>query len=246
MKENDVQSLCFAPNLYAKPVSPAENVPEAKFAANPFTKRKNRTSGAPSSAEGAPAFLDDYRLAQEALDDLRVAEAVLRRVYPRISEIVRSVAGAAHNVDDITQLAAIEVARCLDRYHGRGSIESWASKIAYRKAMRVLKREWRKKKLTFFINDEDFEDRHTTSPEKSLSREQLFDAFISKMSGIPDKRRTPLILHMIYGYTVREVSELTDVSINTVKDRLKTGSREFRTMLDNNPTLVTAMLEELS
>ncbi len=193
---------------------------------------------------GAPAFVNDYRSVQTALGDLQASGVVLRRVYPRISEVVQSVVGSSHNLDDITQLAAVEVFRCLDRYHGRGSIEAWAAKIAYRKAVRVLKREWKKKKVVIPLEDRDFEDGNTPNPEESMSREQLLNLFLSKIRDIPLKRRMPLILHLVHGYTIREVSELTKASVNTTKDRLKTATRELRIIVESHPNLVTAMLEE--
>lgn len=51
---------------------------------------------------------------------------------------------------------------------------------------------------------------------------------------------------MVYGYTIKEVSELTETPLNTVKDRLRTASKEFQAIVDHNPRLVISMLEELS
>jgi RNA polymerase sigma factor (sigma-70 family) len=236
LRENETHPICYAQTIYAKSVSPPKKAPAGNVG----------SSGAQSFLGDSIAYLDDYRLVQKALSDLQVTESVLRRVYPRIYEVVQSVVGRAQNLDDIAQLAALEVARCLDRYHGRGSIESWAAKIAYRKAARVIRREWKKKMATVPLDVENFPDDDTHNPEKLMSREQLFNIFLFKLCKIPLKRRVPLLLHVLYGYTIREVSELTEISANTVKDRLKTASREFRSILEQNPSLVTAILEELS
>jgi DNA-directed RNA polymerase specialized sigma24 family protein len=66
------------------------------------------------------------------------------------------------------------------------------------------------------------------------------------MERIPQRRRVTLQLHLIYGYTVPEVAEITDSSPNTVKDRLRTAYNELRMIMDENPTLRTAMLEAIS
>lgn len=83
------------------------------------------------------------------------------------------------------------------------------------------------------------------TPEKSTSRRQLFDVLIDKLNVIPNKRRVPLLLHIAYGYTIREISEMLDVSPNTIKDRMKTAFREFQSVLDENPNLIATMLEDL-
>ena len=91
--------------------------------------------------------------------------------------------------------------------------------------------------------DDDHPNQET--PEKVLSRRQLFERLLSEMDSIPTKRRVPLLLRLAYGYTVKEVAELTDAPPNTVKDRLKTAFRELRAIMDENQGLLTAMFEEL-
>ncbi len=190
-----------------------------------------------------PIALEDLELARKALEDPKSEEILLRRVYPRIFQIVRLAAGNRRQVEDIVQLAAMEVAKSLKWYRGLGSIEAWAGRIAYRTTMRFVKKQQKTKLMTMPLLDHDVPSHET--PERSVSRRQLFEALLSKMARIPEKRRVPLLLHLAYGYTVGEVSELTEASPNTVKDRLKTAFREFQAILDEHPGLVATMLEEL-
>jgi RNA polymerase sigma-70 factor (ECF subfamily) len=227
-KKKEIHPLSYTHNIYAKPTS---------------LERKKSPPGSQGVGTDAPIFLSDLQLARKALSDSRTEEALLRRVYPKIYKVVRITVGCQNHLDDIAQLAAMEVARSLDRYGGRGSLEAWAGRIAYRMAMRVIKRQRKKEMGRMPLFDRDRPNNET--PEKLISRRQLFENFVSKMGKIPAKRRVPLFLRLAYGYTVKEVSELTDASPNTVKDRLRTAFRELQTVLDENPGLVTAMLEEL-
>lgn len=185
----------------------------------------------------------DLELVQMAMEDPRAEEKVLRRVYPKIRQIVRFAVGSRREADDIAQLAAIEVVKSLGNFNGTGSIESWAGRIAYRVTMRTVKKEHQKRKLLSPLWEGDIPS--TDNPERSVSQQQLFEKLLSKMDKIPTRRRIPILLHLIYGYTVREVAELTDASPNTVKDRLKTAYRELRTIMDKHPKLRTALLEEI-
>jgi RNA polymerase sigma factor (sigma-70 family) len=190
-----------------------------------------------------PVFLSDLQLTRMALKDPRSEEIVLRRVYPRIYQIVRFAVGSRRQMDDIAQVAAMEVVKSLNRYGGIGSLEAWAGRIAYRTACRFMKRQ-RKPAMTLMpLQDRDVPNNET--PEKSMARRQLFEAFLSKMDDIPEKRRVPLLLHLAFGYTVNEVSELTQTPTNTVKDRLKVAFRELQAILDEHQNLWAAMLEEL-
>ena len=124
----------------------------------------------------------------------------------------------------------------------KAEVKAWAERIAYRTAMRSIKREKKRNSMHFLLIDEDVTHRET--PEKVLSRRQQFEALISQMERIPKKRRIPLMLHLAYGYTVSEVSELTETSRNTIKARLKTGFRELRVILDEHPNLLAEIAED--
>ena len=188
--------------------------------------------------------LSDLQLVRMAQEDPIVEEKLLRRIYPRIFQIAQFAAGGGRLADDIAQLAALEVVKCLHTFGGTGSIESWAGRITYRVAMKALRKEQKRTMMQFPLSEEQISN--DDNPEKSVSREQLFRKLLSKMDKIPRKRRVPLLLHLAYGYTVDEVAELTEVSRNTIKDRLKTAYVEFRTILDEHPNLRAAMLEEIS
>jgi RNA polymerase sigma factor (sigma-70 family) len=186
--------------------------------------------------------LNDFLLAQSALIDTKAEEKVFRRVYPRILRIVWLVLGEGSQVDDVAQLAAMEVFKALDSFKGLGSIESWAERIAYRMAVKESKKEKRKNAIFFPLDDRDGVLHET--PEMIVSRQHLFEALVFKMKRIPEKRRVPLLLHLVYGHSVREISELTEASQNTTKARLKTGYRELRKIMERNPDLLTAMEED--
>ncbi len=187
-------------------------------------------------------FINDLQLAQSALRDAKAEEALFYRIYPRIFRIAVSAVGDRKQAEDVAQLAAMQVLRSLSGFKGLGSIEAWAERIAYRTAIRSIRRAKKESANQFSLQDDDLP--HLETPEKTVSRRQLFEALIRKMEHIPKKRRTPLMLHLAYGYTVSEVAELTQASPNTVKARLKKGFRELRKILDEHPNLLAAIEEE--
>jgi RNA polymerase sigma factor (sigma-70 family) len=189
-----------------------------------------------------PISLNDLQLARSALTDAKAEERVFCRVYPRILRIVWLVLGEGRQAEDVAQIAALQVFKNLDSFRGLGTIEAWAERIAYRLAIKQIKKENKKNAMFFSLKEIDIVHRET--PEMTVSRQQLFEMLISKVKRIPEKRRVPLLLHLAYGYTVREVSALTETSKNTIKARLKTGYRELREIMDQNPDLLAAMEED--
>lgn len=194
--------------------------------------------------ENNPISINDLQLAQAAQKDRKVEEQLLRRLYPKIFQVARFAAGNRRQADDIAQIAALEVVKSLENYSGSGPIEAWAARITYRVAMRTIKKERQIEGVLFPLSGDAVSS--GDCPESTASRKQLFETLVSNMENIPGKRRIPLLLHLAYGYTVSEVAELTAVSPNTVKDRLKTAYRELRVILDEHPNLKAAMLEEIS
>lgn len=191
-----------------------------------------------------PISLNDLRLAQLALTDAEAEEKLFCRVYPRILKIVWLVLGDGRQTEDVAQIAALQVFKRLDSFKGLGTIEAWAERIAYRTAAKARKKE--KRKNAMFFSLKETEGVHRETPEMAVSRRQSFEMLISKLNDLPEKRRVPLLLHLAYGYTVREVSELTETSQNTIKARLKKGYRELRAILNQNPSLLAAMEADAS
>ena len=189
-----------------------------------------------------PISLNDLQLAQSALTDAKAEEKLFCRVYPRILRIVWLVLGDGRQAEDVAQIAALQVFKSLDSFRGMGAIEAWAERIAYRTATKEGKKEKKKNAMFFSLKEED--GAHRETPEMTVSKQQVFEMLISKVKCIPEKRRVPLLLHLAYGYTVREVSALTETSRNTIKARLKMGYRELRAILDQNPDLLAAMEED--
>ncbi|MFO0571899.1 MAG: sigma-70 family RNA polymerase sigma factor [Polyangiaceae bacterium] len=48
---------------------------------------------------------------------------------------------------------------------------------------------------------------------------------------LPEAQREALVLRHVMGYSVSEIAEATEVSPNTVKDRLLRGTREMRRLI---------------
>ena len=63
----------------------------------------------------------------------------------------------------------------------------------------------------------------STFPNHALAR-----PLIEYLSELSETRRIAIVLRHIMGYSVQEVAELTEVSINTVKDRLFHARAQLR------------------
>ena len=187
----------------------------------------------------------DVAFARQAMENPQAEERLMRRLYPKIYQVSKFVAGNSPLVDDIVQLSALEVLKSLSNFNGTGSLEAWAGKIACRTACKCLRHaKFRQNKIPIVTGEVDTLSGNDT-PEKSISRRQGMEKLLDKLTEIPEIRRTPLLLHLALGYTVPEISYITGVSKNTVKGRLKTAFRELREIIKSNPKFIGDMLEEM-
>lgn len=196
------------------------------------------------SNEANPVLLSDIHLARAAVRDRVAAERMLTRVFPKIYQVLSSVVPHRGFVEDISQTVAVEVLRSLGNFRGQGTLEAWAGQIAFRTAMRYMKRHRDLERISVALDEIEISSGQI--PERAAAKREVSLCLQRHLEEIPQMRRIPLLLHLVYGYTVSEVSELVGAPINTVKDRLKTAVRELRVLLDENPELKLAVLEVIS
>jgi RNA polymerase sigma factor (sigma-70 family) len=133
----------------------------------------------------------------------------------------------------------------LHKYRGEGSLESWAGQVAYRVSMRQVKKTRRREARETPIDDE-FGLSGTsagTNPEIEAARAAVWRRLLCEMNRNQPERYVSLLLHLANGYTVEEVAEITGVSKNTTKDRLRTAYAELRAIFKRNASLKRDILE---
>ena len=208
------------------PCSRAHLKDPARSLAWSLARSGSRRSGArlmSAAGIGADHGLDVALCRRAATGDARAQGMVARRVLARVRNIARSLATRAADADDAAQYALLEVLRSCKNFAGRASLEAWAARIATRATLRHLARE----------------RRHQTAgapealsagvePPHSPLAETLPRSLREYLRELPEPQRTALVLHHALGHTLEEIAELTDVSRNTVKGRLRLGMAALR------------------
>ncbi|MDD5307286.1 MAG: sigma-70 family RNA polymerase sigma factor [Deltaproteobacteria bacterium] len=187
-------------------------------------------------------IFEDVRLARLARRDPTAADRLLERIHPRVCRVVRAAAGASQDADELVQICLVEILEHLHTYGGTGSLESWAGQVAYRVVMRQLKGLRRRERT--FIGTEDEPGVSSLNPERETASSLNLQRLCARLTRISPERRTALVLRLVYEYAVTEVADITGVSVNTVKDRLRTGLRELRVIFAKDPVLKELKLEE--
>lgn len=170
----------------------------------------------------------DIRLAQTALTCRETQDLLTRRLRPRVQRLVASFLRNPADAEDGTQAALLEILRAIPSFRGESRLEAWADRIAVRTAIRLA----RSRRLAAVRTHDSFDPDQLAMPRtEAPSSDGLPRALTAYLDALPEARRTALVLRHALGYSVQEVSELTGVSVNTVKDRLLAARQEVRKMV---------------
>lgn len=167
-----------------------------------------------------------------------------RRIAQLILGKVRNIVGYAVSdqalAEDVTQSAMLKILCSLNDYRGESSIEFWSARIAVRMAMRAQKTARRRKYLLIFLPEprSPFADTDEKAQASELRRQ------LNKLVGkLPLKQQEAVRLRYVHEYSIEEISELTCVSENTVRDRLQIGKKKLKHLLDRNPAIAAWILK---
>lgn len=136
------------------------------------------------------------------MDFDNIYEEYFDRVYYKVLSVVKN----DDDAEDICQETFISVYKNLSKFREESNIYTWIYRIAINKTYDFFK----KRKLEFEINDEVL----------SLPEDINFDTKVileEKLKLISKKEREIVILKDIYGYKLKEIAEIKNMNLSTVK-----------------------------
>jgi RNA polymerase sigma-70 factor (ECF subfamily) len=170
--------------------------------------------------EGTP-ILPDSDLA--ALGDEEARATLVRRLERRMRGISLAILGNAAAAADAAQAILLEVLSSLGTYRG-GHLTAWCDRIAVRTAMRHA----RSRRVREAREDAEVDLEALPLSESAAAREDVPRPILEYLAELPEARRVALVLRHVVGYSIEEIAELTEVSPNTVKDRLLHAREQVR------------------
>jgi RNA polymerase sigma-70 factor (ECF subfamily) len=170
------------------------------------------------------------RLAQAG--DMRAFEALVVKYQRRIARHVARYVRRASDVEDVVQEAFIRAYRGLASFRGESAFYSWLYRIATNSALAFLKRAPSADLLQEDLNDEredgPFEPGLTDGedPERLLLAKQISGAVDKALARLQPELAEALLLYEVEGKTYKDIAQMLDVPIGTVRTRIF-RAREF-------------------
>lgn len=190
-----------------------------------------------------PALDDSELLAALRAGDPAAATALHDRVRPQVDRTIRRLLGAGDvDRDDVAQLAMIELVTTIDRYRADCSLDTWTSTITARVVYKHIRRRKLERRV-FGALDADLlaDSRAPGRPARDAVMRSSARRVLGHLDAIDEVKAWTFVLHDVYGYDLREVAEITDVSVSAAQTRLVRGRREIHERIAGDAELAQAL-----
>ena len=172
---------------------------------------------------------EDMRLfAGVVARDLNAFEALYRLYHPRLARFLLNLLHRPTLVEEVLNDTLFVVWERSDTFRGASKLSTWIFAIAYRKAMKALRR------LDEPIEDRDADMRPSESdaPDAPFGRQRTQEALLAALAKLSPDHRTVVDLTYFHEMGYREIAAIMDCPVDTVKTRMFHARRHLRRLMD--------------
>ena len=136
-----------------------------------------------------------------------------------------SLTGDSHFAEDLMQETFYRMLVHIDYYKGE-EIRPWLFTIAYNAFIDWYRKEKKYKTTTV----EEFHLPNVPSTEHEYFVKHEIASWLDSLSSLPLERRNVLLLRDYYGFSYKEIAEMTGLSLAKVKIELHRGRKEMKSI----------------
>jgi RNA polymerase sigma-70 factor (ECF subfamily) len=175
------------------------------------------------------AAIDEARLIERIVaQDLRAFELLYRIYHPRLTRFLTNILRRPQLVEEALNDTLMVVWKKPEKFNGTSKVSTWIFAIAYRVALKARSR--------YDEPVEDPQDFPTPSteadPEQSLGQRQVQTVLLTAINRLSAEHRAVLDLTYFHDIGYREIAEIVDAPVGTVKTRMHHARRYLKAMLD--------------
>ena len=194
-------------------------------------------------------IVDDQELVNQYISGEESALSTLiqrhkRRIFSYIMHTVKDKALS----EDIFQDTFIKVIKTLKKghYNEEGKFLPWVLRIAHNLIIDTFRQDKRMPTISGGVNDdgESFDifsvlGQHDRNTEQEMIQSQIRKDLRKLVECLPSEQREVLMMRHYYDMSFKEISEQTNVSINTALGRMRYALINLRKMIEEKEIVVT-------
>ena len=161
--------------------------------------------------------------------DRRAFDLLFLRYRHKIRGLVGRFVRDTAEIDDVVQEAFIKAYRALPNFRGDSAFYTWLYRIAINASKNYVAASSRRTPTVDMDigtaeqleqTDGAYALRDSESPEQALRRDELAAAIRQAIADLPDDLRTTVTLREFDGLSYRQIAEITDCPVGTVRSRI--------------------------
>ena len=196
----------------------------------------------PSARPPTPSLDDSELLAALRRGDTSAATALHDRVRPLVDRTVRRLLGPGDaDREDVAQQAMIELVYTIDRYRGDCSLDSWTSTLTAHVVYKHIRRRKTERRLFGVFEPDDPTWRSSSRTGREVMVRNLMQRVLAHLDQIDEGKAWTFVLHDVCGHDLREIAQITGVSIAAAQTRLVRGRREVHERIASDPELANLL-----
>jgi RNA polymerase sigma factor (sigma-70 family) len=165
-------------------------------------------------------------LARVARGDREAFERLYRAYLPRLTRFLQQVMRRTSAVEEAINDTMLVVWRKAGTYSGDSKVSTWIFAIAYRRGLKLLKR------FDEPVADEpDLTSAGEDATESGVMQLELRAVLGEAMAQVSAEQRAVIELTYYQGCAYREIAEIMDCPVDTVKTRMFHARRRLRQLL---------------
>jgi len=159
--------------------------------------------------------------------DRAAFEELYRLYHPRLTRFLLNLVRRPALVEEVLDDTMMVVWNRADSFNGASKLSTWIFAIAYRKAMKGLKRQ------DEAVEDKEAENRvsDAATPEEESSRHRINALLMRAMDELSAAHRAVVDLTYFHELGYREIATILECPVDTVKTRMFHARRHLRRRL---------------
>lgn len=186
---------------------------------------------------------DEVLLAGLESGDPGIATTFCQRVRPVVDRTLTRLLGARDpDYEDLAQVALFELVSTIHRFRRDCPLDAWLSIVTARVAYRHIRRRRLERRIFGQLSPEESEGRLVVLPA-AIEARQAIERVTGMLAKMDPKRVWTWLLHDVYGYDLKEITEIMGVSLSAAQSRLVRGRREVNERVQTDSALAQYFLE---
>ena len=172
----------------------------------------------------SPTPDDRELLARVASGNLQAFERLYRVYQPRLTRFLTTLLKRPQLIEEVLDDTMMVVWQTAGSFRGSSKPSTWIFAIAYRKAHKA-KARWPDP-----LEDPEFDTRVSDEPgpDEELHHQRLRSALMTAMDQLSPDHRAVVDLTYFHGMGYREIAEIVDCPVDTVKTRMFHARRRLK------------------